>query len=146
MPTEYMESLCACVCVRARSHSCFLCLCVRAMCIGVGVLLVFCTHSLTPILPITPGISCPEAMCQTSLATASITPHSLSSQHHIGNISRSAALTDYLFLFISSVVVIEVDLGFVYTSAPGVDPAGLRVGPHFTCGFKIIYQYVFFDV
>lgn len=29
--------------------------------IGVGVLLAFCTLSLTPILPITPGISCPEA-------------------------------------------------------------------------------------
>ncbi len=126
--------VCVCVCVHARSHSCLLCLCMRVMCIGVGVLLVSCTLSLTPILPITPGISCPEAMCQTSLATASITACSLSSQHHIGNISRTAALTDYLFLFISAGALIGVDLGFVYTSAPSVDPAGLRVGPQLTCG------------
>lgn len=85
VPTEYMEGVrVQYVCIHARSHPCFsLFLCMQAMRIGVGVLLVFCTFSLTPILPVTPGISCPEAMCQTSLATASITLHSLSSQHHV---------------------------------------------------------------
>lgn len=98
--------VCACVrvCVRARSHSCLLVplACVHRCGCASGFLHTF---SLTPILPITPGISCPEAMCQTSLATASITARSLGFQHHIGNISRTAALTDYLFLFTSAAAV-----------------------------------------
>lgn len=52
----------------------------------------------------------------------------LPTPHPTGNITRSTALTDHLFLFISAAVVIGVDLGFVYTSAPGVDPVGLRAG------------------
>lgn len=88
--------VCVCACLFtpdsyafACVHRCGLCFCFFSF---------SCTLSLTPILPITPGISCPEAMCQTSLATTSITAHSLRSAHHIGNVSRTAALTDYLFL------------------------------------------------
>lgn len=125
VPTEYMESVCVCVCVRARSHSCLLMPFVFVHRCGCASGFLH-TLSLTPILPITPGISCPEAMCQTSLATASITPRSLSFQHHIGNISRTAALTDYLFLFTSAAVVDRGWFGFCLHICPSCWSGGAR--------------------
>ena len=133
--------VCVCVCVSVlAAHSCFLCLCVPAMCIGVWVFFLWFfflhtlanthfTHNPWRFLSwshVSDLIGC----CINNTALTQ-----LPTPHPTGNISRTAALTDHLFLFISAAAVIGVDSGFVYTCAPGVNPGGLRAGLCFTCGW-----------